>query len=293
MKYTISTHNGTNIARQHNLRNSKVVSKEKHVDLNGRHETWLDIKPEEAYKTIFNEAVKEYNENQKQKGHSERQIKNYYKKIQEDKKKHSVYEMIIAVGSYENHPDSTTSEQILKEFCASWSERNPNLVMIGCYYHADEAGANHVHIDYIPVADNLSRGMKRQNALVKSLNQMGYGLDSKNIHDTAQIQWEKAQNQELERICNLHGLEIDHPKREKQAHMNINEYRQQKMIEELERKNKQLEEQKSLLINRINGLIDYHNDLNKTINSLEHGATKLAHQIVSKEHIVNRDCLTR
>lgn len=280
MAYTISTHNGHQVARQHNLRNEKVTSKEGHIDKNGTHKTWLDIRPEEAYKRIFGKAVHEYNEEQKAKGHAERQIENYYKKIQDDKKKHAVYEMIIAVGSYDNHPDTETSKQILNEFCKSWKDRNPNLIMIGCYYHADEAGADHVHIDYIPIANNLNRGMKRQNALVKALNQMGY--ETKGIHDTAQIQWERSQNKELERICVTHGLEIEHPDREKQKHMDMKEYRQQKRIEELERQNEEL-------IDKINGLIDYHNELNQTIDNLELGASELAHEIVDRECVVFED----
>ncbi len=97
----------------------------------------------------------------------------------------------------------------------------------------------------------------------------------------------------MERICTQHGLEIEHPIREKQKHMNIREYRQQKMIEELEQKNKLLEEQKLTLINKINGLIDYHNDLNMTIDNLEHGASKLAHQIVDFERTTDSDCMSR
>lgn len=237
--YTISTHNGHTVARQHNLRNIKVVSKEEHITINGHHETWLDIKPSEAYQKIFGEAVADYNATQVSKGHAERQIKNYYRKVQDDKQKHALYEMVVGIGSYEHHPDNATSRQILREFCKSWKQRNPHLVMIGAYYHADEIGANHVHITYIPVATGLSRGMSRQNALVKALNQMGY--ETHGIHDTAQIQWEKAQNAELERLCNEHGLEITHPEIEHQKHLDTDEYRQRKRIEELEKKNADLE----------------------------------------------------
>ena len=39
---TISTHNGSQVARQHNLRNPKVIAKEDHIDPNGHFEMWLD-----------------------------------------------------------------------------------------------------------------------------------------------------------------------------------------------------------------------------------------------------------
>lgn len=41
----ISTHNGSQVARQHNLRNPKVITKEDHIDPNGHFEVWLDEDP--------------------------------------------------------------------------------------------------------------------------------------------------------------------------------------------------------------------------------------------------------
>ena len=172
MAYTISTHNGHQVARQHNLRNRKITEKESHINPYGEYAIWADIPLNEAYAKIFGNALKEYNQRQKEKGHSERQIVNYLDKIKNDHKKNPVYEMIVSIGSFDNHPDHKTSRKILNEFCHGWKERNPQLVMVGAYYHADEA-TPHVHIDYIPVAKDLKRGMKIQNALVKALNQMG------------------------------------------------------------------------------------------------------------------------
>lgn len=61
---TISTHNGSQVARQHNLRNPKVICKEDHIDPNGHFEVWLDEDPKAAYERLFGEAVKAYNEKQ-------------------------------------------------------------------------------------------------------------------------------------------------------------------------------------------------------------------------------------
>ena len=46
---TIATHNGSQVARQHNLRNPKVIAKEDHIDPNGHFEVWLDEDPKAAY----------------------------------------------------------------------------------------------------------------------------------------------------------------------------------------------------------------------------------------------------
>ena len=59
-RVTIATHNGSKVARDHNIRNEKVVSKEKHIDLNRVHEVWKDERVQDAYKRIFESSVKEY-----------------------------------------------------------------------------------------------------------------------------------------------------------------------------------------------------------------------------------------
>lgn len=276
--YTISTHNGSRVALEHNRRNRKITDKESHISRDGVHKTWRDIRPQDAYKQIFNGAVERYNEKQRTSGHPERQIKDYYKKICEDKKKHPVYEMIISIGNYENHPDTKLSRKILHEFCKDWQRRNPNLMMIGCYYHEDEAlGAKspygHVHIDYIPIARNLSRGMDTQNALNQALEQMGYHTEC--MRDTAQMQWEHAENLYLEKLCNEKGLEIEHPDIEHQKHMDMKEFRQIKRIEELEQKNQEL-------VDAINKLIGKHNEVVDTIEELESGSIEKAEEVLER-----------
>ena len=85
---TIATHNGSRVARDHNIRNEKVTSKEKHIRADGLHEIWKDEKPQEAYERLFGEAVKKYNEILSR---SERKIKNYYKHIHMSFLKHNPY----------------------------------------------------------------------------------------------------------------------------------------------------------------------------------------------------------
>ena len=46
---TIATHNGSQVARQHNLRNPKVIAKEDHIDPNGHFEVWLDEDPKPLF----------------------------------------------------------------------------------------------------------------------------------------------------------------------------------------------------------------------------------------------------
>lgn len=75
--YTVSVQHGSKVAQPHNVRNPKYVLKEEHIDPNGIYEIWHHENIKEAYHRIFDKAVKEYNEKQKD---LRRVIKDYYKK---------------------------------------------------------------------------------------------------------------------------------------------------------------------------------------------------------------------
>lgn len=220
---TISTHNGTQVSIAHNKRAKNVVSKEPHIDPNGVHEAWHQRNIRLAYELVFGEARKEYNAKQKR---EDRQIADYYDKIKDSKGQNAVYEMIV--GVYPNAEESfgeAECKEILRDFSENWFKRNPNLCLVGAYYHADEQGkAPHLHIDYFPVAEGYTRGMKKQAGLNKALEQMGFESKSKNV--TAQMLWERRENEALEEICKRHGITVEHPQRdgEKVKHLEKQEY---------------------------------------------------------------------
>lgn len=66
--------------------------------------------------------------------------------------------------------------------------------------HNDE-WTSHLHIDYIPVSYDNTRGMKVQNSLAGALRQQGFGLKTR-ANYTEQMQWENSELQVLETICN-------------------------------------------------------------------------------------------
>lgn len=237
MGVTISTHNGSAVAREHNIRNPKVVSKESHIDMNGYSETWIDEPVRQAYERLFSEAVAKYNTKQSR---PERQIKSYYNDICKDSKKHPVYEMIIGIyGKKEDGSPICSAEQgkeIMSKFVEDWRERNPNLELIGAYYHADEEGEPHVHLDYIPVAHGYTRGLETQTGLVRALGEQGFLKAGK---ATAQIQWEKRENYYLQNLCEAMGLEVEHPHIEGRKHLETDVLKLQKRVEELEQAEKE------------------------------------------------------
>ena len=215
---TISTHNGSQVAREHNLRNPKVVSKEEHIRADGEYEVWHDESLHAAYDRIFGEALDRYNQKQKR---ADRRIKSYLAQVEQDSNRKAVYEMII--GVYGDDCDVQVKKNILKEFTDTWKERNPTLELVGAYYHYDEQGKDpHVHIDYVPVAHGYQRGLDTQNGLAKALGEMGFVGPSASI--TAQILWEKSQNGFLEALCEERGLYVEHPGKG-DRHLDTQEYK--------------------------------------------------------------------
>ncbi len=257
MAKTISTHNGSAAHRDHNIRNKKATRSQSHIDPDREQQNEIlhDEPPREAYRRIFGAAIERYNAKQSR---EDRKIKDYYTQIQKDAKKHPVYEMIVQIGDRNDTGiDAPVERECLKEFYAGWAARNPNLECIGAYIHADEtAGTLHMHLDYVPVAHGYRRGMDTQTGLVKALGEMGFEKDQ---HETAQIQWQRRENDTLEQICISHGIQIQHPMRqarqdgkEKARHYETAAYIEyQKALERCEQDIAVLQEQKELETNQL------------------------------------------
>ena len=270
MPYTIATHVGTKIARQHNIRDKRITDKEAHIDPNGKHEVWLNcnLTEKEAYHKLFDSAVAEYNSRQKR---NDRKISDYYEKIRNDKQKHTAYEMIVSVGNMEERIPEELSYEILTEFVEGWKEKNPNMYMFGCYYHADEQGVPHVHIDYIPVGTNYTRGMKKQVSSSKALEEMGFVTDT--FKGTAQVKWIHSENERLETICNNHGVEVYHPQTGKE-HLEKDLYILEKQADNLRTEISDIEEEKQNIIRKSVMAVD---KLESEKSALEDEITELVH----------------
>ena len=166
--------------REHNIRDPKYCEKQEHIVKGGLHETWIDIPPKEAYEQIFGEAFKEYNSKQRKK---ERQFNSYWEKVKKSKDLVPVREALITIGNVEQMPDPEVQKEIYKAFLEEFQKQNPNMKVIGAYYHADEMrkdgnggfvkGAPHMHLDYIPIAYNCKRGQKIQNSMNSALLEQG------------------------------------------------------------------------------------------------------------------------
>lgn len=244
MAVTIATHNGHILSRGHNLRLDSEVSNKTHIDKNGEHETWFDAPAHDVYRRVFGEALARYNARQKR---ADRKIKDYYDHVKKDKQKHARYEMIVGVyngfGSKEIECDKALGKAILQVYAETWKDRNPNLELLGVYYHADEEGEPHLHIDYVPVAHGYKKGLDTQACLNKALEEQEQFFENQgkrsSIKDNAVVRWTKSENEFLERLCKEAGLKVEHP-RTGEKHMTIEKFKE---IKQLERK---LEKQRTI-----------------------------------------------
>ncbi len=225
--YTCSFNHGTECVPVHNRR--EISHKEAHIDEKGIHFSWIDEDISDAYERIFGEALKEYNEKQKR---NDRKIKSYLKNVRENPKLNAVYECIIQVGNEDNYPDEKLCRKILKKYLDEFREKNTSLEVIGAYYHADELGAPHLHLDYVPVSVGKERGLKLKNNLTEALKTLGYETKFKDILDengdpkinqktekpyktlySAQMQFQENERNRLKEICETYELKIENPKR--------------------------------------------------------------------------------
>lgn len=225
MAKTISLHNGTEWSRGHNIRDERFTKEQYHIDpeLTCNNVVIVDKPVRQAYQELFGKSAEEYNARQQR---SDRKIDDYYRKIKNDKRKHLVYELIVQIGDRKDTGNEAEAErEALLRYAETWSERNPNLSLIGAYIHADEPnGTVHMHIDYIPVA-HCDRGMKLQNSLDRALTQQGFeGYYSK--RNTPQIAWQRAERQALEDICKDMGINAKAEQRRStgRKHFSKNEY---------------------------------------------------------------------
>ena len=265
MGYKATCHCRPIIKREHNKRDPKIVSSEKHIDLSRPHETILDCGSlEKCFKQIFREAAEKYNAQQKRKN---RRIENYLETILNDKRqgKHKnkkadgsrkpAYEMILQLGNRDNRPDDEIASQVLKDFCNFLIENYPNIVPIGAYLHNDEFSIDeethqkvyspvHIHFDFVYVAHlgkSLKTGMELQCSMSGALAEMGF-VTAKG-KGTAQQQFEEAVRHDLQDFAEERGIKIDRTPGEKHSHKQKPVYQQMKENEKKEKRLSEKEQQ--------------------------------------------------
>ena len=177
---------------------------------------------EEAYHQLFDAALAEFNAKQKRK---DRCIENYYEKIRDGKQEKPFYEVIFQVGNKDDMgtvgENAELAKTILDKFYHSFLERNSHLHVYSAHLHMDEA-TPHLHVDYIPVATEQTRGLSTRVSMKQALKQQGFtGVGRKQTEWKA---WMDREKEVLTEIAQQHEFEII-SLGSNRRHMELPEYR--------------------------------------------------------------------
>ena len=168
--------------------------------------TYCNDDLKQVYHEIFDEALAAYNTKKKK---TRDKITDYYEHIRQGKQEKLFHEAIFQIGNQEDcgcgSPGGERAAAALKEFAESFQERNPHLRVFNMVLHMDEA-TPHLHVDFIPVATEQSRGLSTRVSMKQALKQQGFvSLGRKQTEWNAWMEREKAA---LTEIAQAHEFEI-------------------------------------------------------------------------------------
>ena len=207
-----------------------------------------------------------------------------------------VYEAIFCIGNTDTVPKKGTPEraewdrlaiEIYKDIVKQWQAKNPNIHLVGAYIHADEAGAPHLHLDYVPVAHDLKRGMKTAPSLSNALMQQG--IEKGDHTYTTQMRWQDKMRDWLCELCQEHGIEAAWEDRRRSGNLELKEHR----LDIIAYKEKQLRKHHDKTRNYENKIADYESRLagqrklsaqfNNNINAAKEVLSNLRNDIKTEE----------
>ena len=114
----------------------------------GQNITFCNEDLKKVYHELFDEALADYNAKKKK---TRDKIPDYYERIRQSKQEKLFHEAIFQIGNLEDcgcgSPGGERAAAALKEFAASFQERNPHLRVFNMVLHMDEA-TPHLHVDF-------------------------------------------------------------------------------------------------------------------------------------------------
>ena len=253
---------------------------------------YCDDNLKQIYHELFDDAVARYNVGKRK----DRQIHDYYDKIQHGKQEKLFHEVIFQIGNSKDMavatPEGKLATEILDEFVKGFQARNPSLRVFNCYVHLDEA-TPHVHIDFVPFVTNWKgKGMDTRVSLKQALKSQGFQGGSK--HESELNQWINHEKEILAQIMEQHGIEWE-KKGTHEEHLDVYNYKKkerQKELACLEQEQKELSEKYlNLLIDMREKCADVHS-LGEEKTRLEQDNVQMAEQVrivaTELEHIGKR-----
>ena len=176
----------------------------------------------QVYHELFDEALETYNAGKKK---TRDKIPNYYKHIQQSKQEKLFHEAIFQIGNLNDcgcgSEGGQRAAEVLTEFAKTFQARNPHLRVFNMVLHMDEA-TPHLHVDFVPVATEQTRGLSTRVSMKQALKQQGFtGLGRKQTEWKA---WMEREKDALTEIAQRHEFEII-SLGSNRRHMDLPEYR--------------------------------------------------------------------
>ena len=213
-----------------------------------------NIPLEDAYHTLFDDALQRYNDRQKR---ADRRIESYLEHIQKSKQEKPFYEIIVQVGNHNDMGIGSRNESIakaiLEDYVRRFEARNPNLFVFNATLHMDEA-TPHLHIDFIPYTTESKRGLDTRVSIKQALERQGFRGSGRS--DTEVMAWLQSEKESLASIMERHGVEWEHQGNERE-HLSVLEYKKEQRSKEV-----------SELENEIEVLITTAKDLTSTVDKV-------------------------
>ena len=176
----------------------------------------------QVYHELFDEALETYNAGKKK---TRDKIPDYYKHIQQSKQEKLFHEAIFQIGNLNDcgcgSEGGQRAAEALTEFAKTFQARNPHLRVFNMVLHMDEA-TPHLHVDFVPVATEQTRGLSTRVSMKQALKQQGFtGLGRKQTEWKA---WMEREKDALTEIAQRHEFEII-SLGSNRRHMDLPEYR--------------------------------------------------------------------
>ena len=160
----------------------------------------------QVYHLVFDEALAAYNAKKKK---TRDKIPDYYEHIRQGKQEKLFHEVIFQIGNKDDcgcgSLDGDRAAAVLSEFAETFQERNPHLRVFNAVLHMDEA-TPHIHIDFVPVATEQTRGLQTRVSMKQALKQQGFTSLGRNM--TEWRAWMDREKQTLAELAQAHEFEI-------------------------------------------------------------------------------------
>ena len=205
---------------EHNNRTFKAKNVD--ADRTSDNITYKSEAIEEKYHELFDKALDEYNARKR----SNEKIHDYYEHIRKGKQEKPFYEVVVQFGDVGScglkSENWETAKQMLDEYMRSFEDRNKNMKVFNAVLHLDEA-TPHLHIDFVPICTNQSRGLSTRVSLKRALAEQGISANSRKKSEWAV--WKDIEFEYMTEILRRHGFERD-MKNAHYEHMSVDEYKQ-------------------------------------------------------------------